>query len=201
MEAAMRLRTLLVVIAIVTLGVTGVTAAQDAVLSDEPAAHTAQKKKKKRARGPAGPRGPRGPEGPAGVPGATGAQGAQGAPGPPGDQGPAGTPGAPGSALGYALVRPGPTVDAARSKNVTAANVYNPPGFPGSYCFRNLPFTPSNVVATPADMAANDRFDIVVRLTSLDVFNCTEAGTQLAILTLSRNTSVSTAYAFMVAFN
>lgn len=82
--------------------------------------------------GAVGPIGPEGPQGPAGVAGADGADGADG------------------SALGYARIigtAGGVTVDAARSLNVTNANVTR--GFTGIYCFNGLPFTPKIVVASP----------------------------------------------------
>jgi hypothetical protein len=79
--------------------------------------------------------------------GRTGNQGARGRPGP---RGPAGTAGKDGSALAFALVNGnaatgGDTVNGAKSKNVTDAQVTHPAV--GLYCF-NLSFTPASVVAT-----------------------------------------------------
>ena len=84
----------------------------------------------------------------------TGARGPQGPQGLQGAQGPKGDTGAAGSALGFAFIKgnvapdPGPQdlVDESRSKNVTDANVFHPQN--GVYCFKGLPFTPRNVVAT-----------------------------------------------------
>ncbi len=81
----------------------------------------AKKLTKKAIKSLRGKRGPAGPAGPAGPKGATGATGAKGATGP---QGPAGT------ARAYAMVFPGGTFEAARTKNFSA--VSNPST--GIYC-------------------------------------------------------------------
>ena len=90
-----------------------------------------------------GPRGSNGANGANGAPGGKGANGTQGAAG---KEGTAGKEGPAGSALGYAHVNADGTVDPARSKNVTSANVEVVPN--GAYCFHGLPFTPKNVVAS-----------------------------------------------------
>ena len=86
--------------------------------------------------------GPQGPQGPAGVQGPAGAQGAQGEPGATGQAGPAGT------ALAYAKVDSGGGVDESSSKGVADANVE---ASGNVYCFKNLGFTPRNVVVTPLE--------------------------------------------------
>jgi hypothetical protein len=86
----------------------------------------------------------RGPTGTSGQPGEQGIAGTNGA------AGLDGKPGLPGTALGFARVNaatsPGPDiVDDSKSKNVGDANVTRM-GI-GSYCFKDLPFTPRNAVA------------------------------------------------------
>lgn len=97
-------------------------------------------------RGAKGPAGAAGPAGPAGPQGAQGPQGPQGSPGSKGDKGDKGDTGAPGSALAYARVLSGGTLDATKSKNVSASNVSHPAT--GKYCFQNLTFSPQNAVAS-----------------------------------------------------
>jgi hypothetical protein len=65
-----------------------------------------------------------------------------------GRTGPKGANGADGSALAYARVASDGTIDAARAKGITQANLSHPSV--GVYCFINLGFTPRNVVATLA---------------------------------------------------
>jgi hypothetical protein len=79
--------------------------------------------------------------GPAGPKGATGATGATG------PQGLKGDTGAAGSAVAYARIEENGLVDLSKSKNVVSANVTHPAV--GAYCFRGLPFTPQNAVASP----------------------------------------------------
>jgi hypothetical protein len=62
-------------------------------------------------------------------------------------QAPQGPQGPPGTAVAYAHVYAHGAVDRAQSKGVTDANVSRPQ--PGIICFRDLPFTPRNVVASP----------------------------------------------------
>jgi hypothetical protein len=81
-----------------------------------------------------GNRGLRGLRGLQGAKGATGAQGVQGATG------------AAGSAVAYARVNADGTLDAARSKGITAAMVTLQST--SAYCFHDLPFTVNNTVAT-----------------------------------------------------
>lgn len=77
------------------------------------------------------PQGPKGDKGDAGAPGAPGQQGAQGVPG---------------EAVAYATVNEDGTIEAAQSKNITAAMVTHPAT--GVYCFRNLGFTATSAIAT-----------------------------------------------------
>jgi len=53
-----------------------------------------------------------------------------------------------GAAVAYAHVHADGTVDAANSKNVTAANVTTDASFPGAYCFHDLPFSFNNAVVS-----------------------------------------------------
>jgi hypothetical protein len=88
----------------------------------------------------AGPQGPKGDPGPKGDTGAAGTDGAPGAAG------------APGSAVAYAHINSNGSLDAANSKNITAA--ISPSATAGEYCIQvAVPFT--NVVAT-IDMASLD---------------------------------------------
>jgi hypothetical protein len=80
--------------------------------------------------------GPNGAAGPAGPQGATGKDGAAGKEGPPG---PAGT------ALAYAHITAGGTIDPGLSSGFGAAVITNPGA--GIYCISNLPFTPHSVMA------------------------------------------------------
>jgi hypothetical protein len=92
---------------------------------------------------PKGPRGDTGEQGPAGIQGPAGSDGARG------------RDGAPGTAVAYARILDNGTVDASQSKDIGPANVYlggqNGTGSPGAhvYCFKNLTFTPRNIVVTP----------------------------------------------------
>ena len=81
--------------------------------------------------------------------GPAGAQGLPGPGGPRGEKGEPGAPGAPGTALAYAWVDSGGTVDETRSKGVTDANVTKSAS--NVFCFNGLAFTPRNVVATPRE--------------------------------------------------
>jgi hypothetical protein len=100
----------------------------------------------------AGPRGPQGTSGADGAKGATGPAGKDGAQGPQGIQGTTGDqgiPGTDGTAKAYAYIS-GVTgsVDPARSKNITSANVTKT-GINGEYCISGLSFTPQNAQITP----------------------------------------------------
>jgi hypothetical protein len=102
---------------------------------------------------PSGAQGPAGPAGAQGAPGATGARGADGPQGPRGEtgaqgaQGVQGVAGEPGSAVAYAHVNPTGGIDETRSKGLVDANVTQGSSA-GSYCFKNLPFTPKTMVAS-----------------------------------------------------
>ena len=88
---------------------------------------------------PAGPQGPAGPAGPAGP------QGPAGPAGPAGPQGPAG---AAGSTVAYAAVNHAGGIDEPRSsENLSDANVVKSAD-DGIYCFKDLPFTPRNMVGS-----------------------------------------------------
>lgn len=87
-----------------------------------------------------GPRGKQGKAGPAGPTGPAGPQGSKGAQGPAGKEGPAGT------ALAYALVEAGGTVDPAGSKGISGSDVSL--DSTGTYCFNTIPAGTKSIVAT-----------------------------------------------------
>jgi hypothetical protein len=133
-------------------------------------------------RGPQGASGSRGPTGPQGVQGSQGVQGQQGSPGADGAQGPPGpqgaqglqgspgTPGAPGSALAYSAIvyekpdsggNPVWRIDDRLSKKLDNDINFGDSGYiPGSgvFCFHQLGFTVSSVVATPGPFAGGTPF-------------------------------------------
>jgi hypothetical protein len=92
----------------------------------------------------------RGPRGLRGLPGAPGAPGAQGAKGDKGDKGDTGEAG---SAVAYAYVAADGTVNLARSKNITQANVTRASA--GFYCFNGLSFTPHSISVTPDSLTSS----------------------------------------------
>ncbi len=87
--------------------------------------------------GPAGKDGAAGPAGPTGEAGRGGETGHQGEAGPRGE---------PGTALAYARVSKGGTLETGDSKGVEGVRVEHPE--PGVYCISGLGFTPHNAVAT-----------------------------------------------------
>jgi hypothetical protein len=102
--------------------------------------------------GPAGPRGP---------------QGLQGEQGPQGIQGARGNAGTPGSAVAYSVIRwtqpdgGGPDqwlIDDDFSKRLDGTANFSLGSSPGVYCFHNLGFTVTNVVATPGPLGASGPF-------------------------------------------
>jgi hypothetical protein len=134
------------------------------------------------ARGPRGRRGPRGLRGLRGRPGAAGPTGATGA---------TGAPGPPGAAAGYAHVRADGTVDLARSKNVTGANVAPQGG--STYCFRGLTFGFGSITAT-ADLTDGASGTAVAAIGAVSDCNAV-SGAQAAVATASGPR------AFYVVFN
>jgi hypothetical protein len=84
--------------------------------------------------------------------------------GQPGPQGPAGT------AVAYAHVFANGTLDAANSKNITAAMVSKPQFTANFYCFHNLGFTPHNVIVNVDD--GNPGGNAVVGQVTLGDGNC-----------------------------
>ena len=83
-----------------------------------------------------------------------------------GTKGRQGGPGDPGSARAYAYINTDGTLDAARSKNVTASRLQG--GFTGVYCI-DVAFTPQNAVATSdADTATIVRADTTSASTVCD---------------------------------
>jgi hypothetical protein len=146
----------------------------------------------------------------AGMPGPQGANGIDGAPGAvggTGSKGDKGDTGDPGSALGYALIKPGlapaggtlDIVDEARSKNVADANVFHPQT--GVYCFKNLPFTPRSVIATPqyeSSSGGPSNFDISYARTD-DGPNICFSPWQAYVATLHNGTTSN--LGFFVVFN
>lgn len=97
-----------------------------------------------------GARGPAGQTGPAGAKGDTGAAGPQGLQGPKGDTGVQGVQGTAGSAVAYAEITAGGTIDATSgSQNIAAANVTHVANS-GVYCFRNLPAGTKQIMAVPS---------------------------------------------------
>ena len=104
-------------------------------------------------------------------------KGEQGAPGAPGAKG------ADGTALAYARIGIDGTVDLARSKGVTQANVLHDVGLLGTgrYCISGLSFTPKNVVAT-VDVA-NGTANGPIVTAGAQQFNTCPVGTQVTVLT------------------
>ena len=149
--------------------------------------------------GPAGPAGAAGPAGPAGPQGAQGTQGPQGSPGSKGDKGDKGDTGAPGSALAYAHVLSGGTLDATKSKNVSASNVSHPAT--GKYCFQNLTFSPQNAVASPSFVLPQMRTAAVL---IGQIISC-PVGTQVSVTINipggSGGTDTASDSDFMILFN
>lgn len=100
-----------------------------------------------------GPRGDRGPAGVSGIAGPAGLSGPAGPAGPSGPRGadgalgPAGANGADGTARAYARVLADGSVDLARSKGITGANVIKGAGA-GTFCFVELGFVARNAVVT-----------------------------------------------------
>jgi len=84
---------------------------------------------------------------------AAGATGATGTTGAKGDKGDKGDQGDPGTAVAYAVVTSTGTVELAKSKNITDANIQKGSSA-GNYCIRDLSFTPRNVM-----VAAQAAFD------------------------------------------
>jgi hypothetical protein len=121
--------------------------------------------------------------------------------GPPGAQGP---PGPPGQTLAFARVNANGTVDAARSKRITSANVIrqNPGGFGGIYCFSGLDFNAASVTATLEYPAPNFSIDAAIPAPSPG--NCAP-GTQAIVSTRNEVGSPGggnvSDHAFYVAFN
>jgi hypothetical protein len=75
--------------------------------------------------------------------------GQQGPPGAPGPAGKDGAPGPAGTALAYAFVNADGTVNASRSKGITAANVAKGPVGNGIYCFKGFEGgTPKSIITT-----------------------------------------------------
>ena len=107
----------------------------------------------------------------------------QGRLGLPGQNGAAGQNGAPGGALAYAHVLADGSVDPVNSKNVSSSSVSETSAHSGSYCFRGLPFTPHNAVATAGFSANGD--GVLVELAGTPDFALTgcSSGTQLVVIT------------------
>jgi hypothetical protein len=103
--------------------------------------------------------GPKGASGLRGGAGAAGATGATGAIGPKGEQGPAGT------AVGYADIAAGGSIQVNTTPfNVSAANVSHVAT--GEYCFVNLPFTPHSAM-----VSADNSFTANTTIVSVLTFN------------------------------
>jgi hypothetical protein len=73
-----------------------------------------------------------------------------------GSRGPKGDKGADGTALAYARVAADGTIDSARVKGITQANMSHTTA--GVYCFVSLSFNPKNVVATLEPPSTDDEF-------------------------------------------
>jgi hypothetical protein len=128
------------------------------------------------------PKGPRGDAGTQGAPGLAGAKGEPGAPGPAGAAGPAGARGADGTAVAFARVGSDGNVDERVSKNITDGNVYwGRNGFSQYYCFRDLPFTPRNIIATPTDSDGRAGASVLTDPTVLPQQGCDLPNTQFAV--------------------
>jgi len=169
----------------VAMGGTGYAATQ---LVEGKGTATASKKAK---HGPRGPKGATGPAGPAGLAGPTGPAGATG---PAGPKGATGATGPAGSALAYAHVSSGGTLDTANSKNITA--VTHPST--GTYCIA-LPFTPQAVLGTPDGFGPDDGVLVNPTISSAGLGGCPAATYRIRITTAVAPTTLSD-HAFYLLF-
>jgi hypothetical protein len=131
----------------------------------------------------------RGKRGPAGAQGNTGATGTPGTPG---------APGAPGSALAYAHVLSGGSVDAANTKNIASGNVSHPST--GIYCISGLSFTPHNVVVT-VDWNNGGGTPLITAALGIGGGSGCPAGTQVTVGTEDGSPGTLANRAFFVTLN
>jgi hypothetical protein len=145
-----------------------------------------------------------GPAGPAGLSGARGVTGERGATGATGAKGEKGDTGAAGSASLYAHVDDDATVDAAFAKGISAANVTQPAGHEGTYCFKGLPGTVRSVIATidayQGDGAGDAQAWVRPAGTAVTDFGC-PADTQAVVVTTDNDDNTLSPYPFYVSFN
>jgi hypothetical protein len=138
---------------------------------------------------PAGPQGPQGAQGP---------KGPQGPQGPQGPEGPKGDPGAAGSAVAYAFIEEDGTVNSARSKNITQANVESSSA--GVYCFRNLPFTVNVVTVSPDSFGPEDGILVNPTFSSNEGLSGCEEGDYRVRTTTVAAPETASAHAFYIVF-
>jgi len=141
----------------------------------------------KSLRGRTGPQGPRGLQGLQGATGATGPTGA------------AGAPGAAGTALAYAHIFAGGTVDSSNQKGFGSATVSNPSS--GIYCIGGLSFTPANVVATVDFNTGGGNGPVITATLGAGSGAGCPAGTQITVGTGTGGVSTLTNRNFFVAVN
>jgi hypothetical protein len=145
------------------------------------------------------PAGPRGPQGPAGE---HGPQGPTGERGPAGERGATGATGAPGTAVAYAHVIVnvnGATIDAARSKGITNANVSR--ASTGVTCFHGLDFTPKSII-TSVDATDPGGPNAIAQggiAPDGSIINACGVSVQAAVTQVSNGTAVDAGY--YVVFN
>ncbi|MCW3047983.1 MAG: hypothetical protein JWO74_2267 [Solirubrobacterales bacterium] len=135
--------------------------------------------------------GPAGPAGPAGAVGPAGAKGDKG------ETGAAGVAGAAGTAVAYAFVNADGSVNAARSKNVTSANVSHPGA--GQYCFHGLSFTPKSVTVSLSTTGGLS-FPVALGGTSEVVGGFCGVGNQAGAFMWKQDGSATMDYPFIVWF-
>lgn len=115
-----------------------------------------------------------------------------------GATGPTGATGNPGSAVAYGAFDGGgggATVSGP-VKNLSNANVSQPPASPGVYCFSNLSFTPNNVVAT-----LDARFTILVVSARIGTVGPCSADTQAVVKAFNPQTGAPADVSFSILFN
>lgn len=142
------------------------------------------------------------PKGPQGESGPAGAAGPQGNVGPAGPPGAAGARGSDGSAVAFAHVRSNADVDESGSRAITDANVYGGRnGFGQYYCFRDLAFTPRNIVAVPTDSDPRAIASVVTDPSVLPVQGCDLPNTQFAVRGTRSTDAVGLPISFYISVN
>jgi hypothetical protein len=112
-------------------------------------------------------------------------------------RGPKGDQGAPGTSRAWAYVKADGTVVAALSNSVAQGNVVH--AATGTYCFRDLPFTPVSVVAS---LAAGAGFSVVLQTnvagTGITLPGC---GTDASVFAINPGSLVQVDVPFFVLLN